>query len=130
MERQVIIVARDGQIRRALGRICRGRGCRVETVRSLATTMELMARVPIRVLVAEVSAEDAHDGVELAQVVHERNPAANCFLIVNDESSDFLSSPENEPWLHFVHKPFPMLRFASDVMAAIETSQVGDQPKN
>jgi DNA-binding NtrC family response regulator len=126
MERQVVIVARDAQVRRALGRLCRGRGCRVETVRSLKTTLEITSRIPTGVLVVDVSVQDLDDGVDLARAIHERNPDAKCFLIANRESSDVIESAEDEPWLHVVHKPIPMLRFASDVADAIAKSQMGD----
>ena len=116
----------DTQLRNALSRICLGQGCRVETAVSLAAALEMAARIPVCLTVADVSAQDVSKGMELAEVIHERNPDAKCFLIVDEEASDVLSSAENESWLCFVHKPIRMLHLLSDVVDAITTSRVGE----
>jgi DNA-binding NtrC family response regulator len=128
MEREILIVASDAHLRRALGRLCRDQGCRVEAVRSIAMAWNIMDRIPIRVLIADVSVQNEREGVELAHVIHDRNTGANCFLIVNGESSNFVGSTEDTPWLRFFHKPIPMLRFASDIAEAITKSREHDQP--
>ncbi len=126
MQRQIIIMTRDTQLRNALSRICRGQGCRVETPVSIATALVMAARIPVCLTVADVSAHNVGKAMELAEAIHERNPDAKCFLIVDGESSDTLSSAENESWLCFVHKPIRMLHLLSDVVDAITTSRVGE----
>ncbi len=125
MERQIFIMIRDTHFRIALRRLCCGLGYRVETARSVATALEIASCIPVCLIVADVSVQDVGDGVDLAEAIHEQNPDAKCFLIVDGESSDVLSSAENQPWLRFAHKPFPMLQFAADVVEAIATPRVG-----
>ena len=128
MERQTLIVAPDAHLRRALGRLCRDQDCRVETVRSVAMAWTIMDRIPIRMLVIDVSVQGEREGVELAHAIHDRNLGASCFLIVSGESSDRVGSTEDKPWLRFYRKPIPMLRFASDVVDAIAKSKEHDRP--
>ena len=126
MERQIIIVTGNSQLRDAIKRVCSGQNCRVETADTVATALKIAARTPICVMIADVSIQNVGDGVELAKTFHDHNPDAKCFLIVDEESSDVLSSAENEPWLHFVYKTIPMLRFSVDVVEAIKESKLGD----
>ena len=126
MERQIIIVASNAQFRSAFKHGCSGLGCRVETVDTVDTALEIAVHRQVCVLVADVSIQDVGDGLGLAKAIHDQNPDAQCFLVVDEEFSDVLSSAENEPWLRFVHKPIPILRFAADVVEAIKESKVGD----
>ena len=129
MERQIFIMIRDTHFRIALRRLCCGLGYRVETAVSVTTALEIVFRIPVSLIVSDVSVQDVGDGLELAKTIHEQNPDAKCFLIVDGESSDVLSSTENEPWLRYAHKPFSMLRFAADLVEAIATSRVGDDSR-
>ena len=126
MQRQIIIMTRDTQLRNALSRICLGQGCRVETPVSIAAALEMASRIPVCLTVADISVQDVGRGMNLAEAIHERNPDAKCFLIVDGESSDVLSSAENESWLSVTHKPIRMLHFLSDVVDAIATASVGE----
>jgi DNA-binding response OmpR family regulator len=47
MDRQIIIVTRDAQLRDALERVCSGQGYRVETADSVATALEIAVRWPV-----------------------------------------------------------------------------------
>ena len=120
MERQIIIVTHNAQFRDALERVCSGQGCRVETADSVAVALEIAVRRPVCVIVANASLQVVGDGVGLAKVIHDQNPDAKCFLIVDKESSDVSNSAANEPWLRFVHKPIPMLRFSADLVDVIK----------
>ncbi len=126
MDRQIIIVSRDAQFRNAFKRGCTCQSCRVETADTVTTALDIAENMPVCVVVAEVSIEEFGDGVGLADALHDQNPEAKCFLIVDEEFSFILSSLENQPWLRFVHKPIPMLRFAADVVDAIEKSIEGE----
>ena len=130
MDRRIIMMTRDTQLRIALRRACCGLGYRVETTVSVATALEIASRIPVCLTVADVSVQEVGDGVELAEAIHERNPDAKCFLIVNGESSDVVSSVENEPRVRFVYKPFPMLRLAVDLVDAIAKLRVRKLPIN
>ena len=126
MERQIIIVASNAQFRSAFKRGCSGLSCRVETVDTVDAALEIAVHRPVCVLVADVSIQYVGDGLGLAKAIHDQNPDAQCFLVVDEEFSDVLSSEENKPWLRFVHRPVPMLRFAADVVDAIAKSIEGD----
>ena len=124
MEQQIIIVTCDTQFRDALELVCSGLGHRIETADSVATALRVAARMPVCVVVADVSIQAVGDGVRLARVIHTQNPCARCFLIVDGGSTDVLGSVDNEPWLRFVHKPISMLQFAADVIDAVAKSKV------
>ena len=98
MERQLIIVSRDDQFRTALRRVCSGLGCRVETTRSVETALEIAVRRPVGVVVADISIQEPGDGEGIVKSVHEQNPDAVCFLIIDAESTDVSSLAENERW--------------------------------
>jgi DNA-binding NtrC family response regulator len=126
MQRQIVIVTRDAQFRDALKRVCSGQGDRVETADSIATAMKFASRMPVCVVIADVTIQTAGDGVRLARVIHAQNPDVKCFLIVDDGSAEVASSVKSEPWLHFVHKPIPMLQFATNLVDAVSESKVAD----
>jgi DNA-binding NtrC family response regulator len=126
MQRQIVIVTRDSQFRDALKRVCSGQGDRVETADSIATALKLAAKMPVCVVIADVTIQTAGDGVRLARVIHAQNPDAKCFLIVDDGSADIAGSTKNESWLRFIHKPIPMLQFAADLVDTVSESKVAD----
>ena len=119
MVRQIILVTGDTQFRDALQRVCSGQGCRVETADCVATALEVAARRPICVMVADVSLQELGDGLGLAKAIHEQDPDAKCFLIVDKEFSDISRLAVNELWLRFVYKPIAMLRFSVDLVDVI-----------
>jgi DNA-binding NtrC family response regulator len=116
-------VSCDAQIRDALKRVCSGRGCRVETSDSVATALKIADRGLICVMVADATFQVVGDGVGLAKAIHVQNPEVKCFLVVDKESSDVSYSADNEPWLRFIHKPIPMLRFSADLVDVIAKSK-------
>ena len=122
MERHVFIMIRDTQLRIGLRRACWGQGRRVETADSVATALEIAVRRPVCVMVADASLQVFGDGLGLAEAIHEQNPDVKCFLVVDKESSDVSNSADNEPWLRFVHKPIPMLRFSAALDRVINES--------
>ena len=122
MQEKIIIVTRDAQFRAAIERVCSGQGPRVETADSVATALDIAGHSPVCVMVADASLHDVGDGVGLANTIHQQNPDAKCFLIVDKESSDVSNSADNEPWLRFVQKPIPMLRFSVDLVDVINES--------
>ena len=119
MQRQIIIFTGDTQFRDALKRVCSGQGYRIETVDSAESALEIASLVTKCVVIADASGQDEGDGVGLASAIHEQNPAAKCFLVVDEDSPDVLSSVENEPWLRVVYKPIRMLQLSADVIDAI-----------
>ncbi len=122
MERQIIIVTCDAQFRDAIERVCAGQGRRIETADSIATALKIAVRRPVCVMVADASLQVVGDGVGLAKAIHMQNPDVKCFLVVDKASSDVSNSAVNEPWLRFVHKPIPMLRFSADLVDVINAS--------
>ena len=122
MERSIIIVTRDAQFRDAIELVCSGQGHRVETADSVAVALGVAVRKPIFVMVADVSLHVPGDGVELAKVLHDLNPDVQCFLVVDKKSADVATSADSEPWLRFIHKPIPMLRFSADLVEVIHES--------
>ena len=122
MERQIIIVTRDAQFRDAIERVCSGQGRRIETADSLATALKIAVRMPVCVLVADASLQFVGDGVGLAKAIHMQNPDVKCFLVIDKESSDVSNSADDEPWMRFIHKPIPMLRFSADLVDVIHES--------
>ena len=126
MEQQVVIVSRDVQFRDALRRVCAGQDFRVDTTEFVTNALEIAVRSPVCVMVADVSIQEPGDGERLVNSVHEQNPDAKCFLIVDEEAAAVVSSAENEAWLRLIHKPIAMLQFAADVVDAIAKSTAGD----
>lgn len=123
MDMQIIIVTRDSQFRVALKRVCSGQGCRIETTDDVAVALEIAARRPVSVMVADATVHDIGDGLGLAQAIRDQNPDAKCFLIVDNGLSDGSSFGENEPWLRLVRKPIQMLQFSADVVETIARSK-------
>ena len=122
MEQQILLVTCNAQFRDALKRVCSGQGCRVETADSLAAALEIVGRRPVCVLVTDASLHDVDDGLGLAEAVHKQYSDVKCFLVVGNESSNVSGSASNDPWLRFVHKPIPMLRFSADLVGMIKES--------
>jgi DNA-binding NtrC family response regulator len=102
--------------------VCSGQGRRVETADSIATALKIAVRRPVCVMIADAAVQVVGDGVGLAKAVHMQNPNVKCFLIADKNSSDVSNSTVNEPWLRFVHKPIPMLRFSADLVEVINES--------
>ena len=126
MDRQIIIVTRDDQLRSALQRVCSGQGCRVETADSVETALDIAKRMSVCLMIAEASLQDISNGVDLVKDVHGQNPALQCLMIVDEKSTDHLALMEKETWVRFVRKPISMLQFALDVVDAIKKSKEGE----
>ena len=125
MLHHILIFTDDNQLREAIRLACCNHGCQVDTATSLDIATGITNNMPVCILIADATVQDDDDGITLAVAMHQRDPTAICFLLVENENSELLHPLKNEPWLTIIPKPVQMLKFAVDIVDAIEKSTTG-----